>query len=137
MNLKNFVFQTIVAAICCPIIYVRAYKKKIFILDYIVVFIMKVKEIMHNVDKVDSNVSISEAARVMEQKSTGSILIEKNDKVRGIMTERDILHKVVAKGKNPDKLKVKDIMSSPVLTIDANKDILESSKMMDRKRIRR
>ena len=78
---------------------------------------MKVKEIMHTADKIDSNVSISEAARVMEQKSTGSILIEKNDKVIGIITERDILHKVVAKGKNPDKLKVKDIMSKSTLKI--------------------
>lgn len=98
---------------------------------------MKVKEIMHNVDKVDSNVSISEAAKLMDLKSSGSILVEENNKVIGIMTERDILRKVVAKGKNPDELKVKDIMNYPVLTIEANQDIMEASRIMDKERIRR
>ena len=98
---------------------------------------MKVKEIMHKVDKVDSDVSISEAAKLMDQKSTGSILIEENNKIVGIMTERDILRKVVAKGKNCDELKVKKIMNSPVLTIDANEDIMEASRIMDKERIRR
>ena len=98
---------------------------------------MKVKEIMHNVDKVPANTSISEAAKLMEEKSIGSVLIEEGNKVIGIMTERDILHKVVAKGKDFHKLKVRGIMSSPVLTIDANEDILEASKMMDREKIRR
>ena len=98
---------------------------------------MKVKEIMHTADKIDSNVSISEAAKLMDIKSSGSILIEENNKVIGIMTERDILRKVVARGRNPDKLKVKDIMNYPVLTIDANQDILEASRIMDKERIRR
>ncbi|MAE42909.1 CBS domain-containing protein [Candidatus Woesearchaeota archaeon] len=98
---------------------------------------MKVKEIMHMADRVDSNVSISEAAKLMEQKLIGSILAEENNEVIGIMTERDILKKVVAKGKNPDEVKVKNIMNHPVLTIDANQDIVEASRIMDRKRIRR
>ncbi len=88
-------------------------------------------------DRVDSNVSISEAAKLMEQKLIGSILAEENNEVIGIMTERDILKKVVAKGKNPDEVKVKNIMNHPVLTIDANQDIVEASRIMDRKRIRR
>ena len=49
------------------------------------------------------------------------------------MTERDILRKVVAKGKNPDKVKVKDIMNDPVITIDANEDILKAIKLLFRR----
>ena len=98
---------------------------------------MKVKEIMHAVDRVDSNATVAEAARAMDKKTVGSVLVEQNGRVIGIMTERDLLRKVVAKGKNPDNLKVKDIMNSPVLTIDANKDIAEASDMMDKERIRR
>ena len=99
--------------------------------------IMKVKEIMHRVDKISSHTSISEVASIMDKKSIGSILIEENNNVIGIMTERDILRKIVAQGRNPDKLRAKDIMNSPLITIDANEDILEASSVMDQNRIRR
>ena len=98
---------------------------------------MRVKEIMHHVMKIPFWSSISEAARMMDEKSIGSVLIEENGRVIGIMTERDILRKIVAKGKNPDKVKVKDIMNYPIETIDANEDIVDASKIMDEKRIRR
>ncbi len=98
---------------------------------------MKVKEIMHNATKISSESTISEAARIMDEKLIGSVLIEENSKIIGIMTERDILRKIVAKGENPDKLKVKDIMNQPLLTIDANEDIVEASKKMDKHKIRR
>ncbi|MBI2208093.1 CBS domain-containing protein [Candidatus Woesearchaeota archaeon] len=98
---------------------------------------MIVKEIMHNADRITSGATVSEAARIMDRKIVGSLLVEEKGKVVGIITERDILRKVVAKGKIPDKLRVKDIMSSPLVTIDANEDILEASSIMDRERIRR
>jgi len=98
---------------------------------------MLVKDIMHRITKVPSSISISEAARVMDQKLIGSVLVEEKDKIIGIMTERDILRKIVAKGENPDKLKVKDIMSQPLITIDANEDIINASKKLDEYRIRR
>ena len=98
---------------------------------------MRVKEIMHHVVKISFWSSVSEAARLMDERSIGSVLIEENGRVIGIMTERDILRKIVAKGKNPDKVKVKEIMNDPVITIDANEDILEASKIMDEKKIRR
>ena len=98
---------------------------------------MRVKEIMHGVTKISFWSSVSEAARIMDERAIGSALIEENGRVIGIMTERDILRKIVAKGKNPDKVKVKDIMNDPVVTIDANEDILEASKIMDEKKIRR
>ena len=98
---------------------------------------MKVSEIMHAATRVASNATISEAARIMDQKLIGSILIEGNNKIIGIVTERDILRKVVAKGKNVETTMVKDVMSYPLITIDANEDALEASRIMDEKRIRR
>ena len=98
---------------------------------------MLVKEIMHSVTKVSSDTSISEAAGIMDQKSIGSVLIEGSNRIMGIMTERDILRKIVAKGRNPDEVKVKDIMNKPIITIDVDEDILEASRTMDQNRIRR
>ena len=98
---------------------------------------MKVKDIMHGVSKIPFWTSVSEAARMMDGKSIGSVLIEENGRVVGIMTERDILRKIVAKGENPDKVKVKEIMNYPVIKVDADEDILKASKLMDENRIRR
>ena len=98
---------------------------------------MKVSEIMHAATRVSSNATISEAAKIMDQKLIGSVLIEENNKIVGIVTERDILRKVVAKGENAKTVRVKDIMSYPVVTINANEDALEASRIMDEKRIRR
>lgn len=99
--------------------------------------IMKVKEIMHGVTKIPSSTTVAGAARTMDQKLTGSVLIEEDKKVIGILTERDILRKVVAGGKNPEQSIVKDFMSTPLITIDADADVLEASRIMDEKRIRR
>lgn len=98
---------------------------------------MKVSEIMHAATRIQSNSTISEVARVMDQKLIGSVLIEENNEIIGIVTERDILRKVVAKGENAETTMVKDIMSYPLITIDANEDALEASRIMDEKRIRR
>ncbi|MBW2977165.1 CBS domain-containing protein [Candidatus Woesearchaeota archaeon] len=98
---------------------------------------MRVKDVMHSATKISSYATISEAARVMDEKLIGSLLAEEENKVVGIMTERDILRKIVAKGRNPDIVKVRDIMSSPILTIDANEGLIEASRRMDEKRIRR
>lgn len=98
---------------------------------------MLVKEIMHNITKLSFDTTISEAAELMDQKSIGSVLIEEDNKIIGIMTERDILRKIVAKGVNPDELRVKDVMNYPLITIDVNEHILEASKKLDKHNIRR
>ena len=98
---------------------------------------MLVNDIMHNATKISSDTTVSEAAAMMDQKSIGSVLVEKNNKIIGIMTERDILKKIVAKGENSDVLRVKDIMSYPIITIEANEDIEAASRKMCHNKIRR
>jgi len=98
---------------------------------------MLVNDIMHNATKLPSDTTVSEAATMMEQKSIGSVLVEKNNKIMGIMTGGDILRKIVAKGENSDVLRVKDIMSYPIITIEANEDIEAASRKMCHNKIRR
>ena len=98
---------------------------------------MQVKEIMHSITKVPSDTSITAAEKIMDQKVIGSVLIEENGKIIGITTERDILRKVVAKGKNPDEVKIKAIITYPIITIDANEDVIEASRKIEQHKIRR
>lgn len=91
---------------------------------------------MHGFVKVASGMNVSEAAKVMDRELASSLLVEKGGKVVGIMTERDVIRKVVAKGVNPNTALVEEVMTSPILTIEADADVIEASRLMERYRIR-
>ncbi len=95
---------------------------------------MKVKDIMHSVTRISASTTISKAAEIMDRKSIGSVLVEEYGNVVGLMTERDIMRKIVAKGKNPDYVRAKDVMNRSLITIEANEDIVEASRIMDQKK---
>ena len=98
---------------------------------------MKVKDVMHGLTTVDSAKAIEEAAKVMEGHLVGSLLVEENEGFVGVITERDILRKVVAKGLSAGDTKVMEVMSKPILTIDSNESIVDAQKMMDENNVRR
>ncbi|MBI2112588.1 CBS domain-containing protein [Candidatus Woesearchaeota archaeon] len=98
---------------------------------------MIIKEIMHTTTKVPHEVSITKIASIMRQKLIGSVLVEEKSKVVGIVTERDILNKVVATGKNSDKILAKEIMTSPLITIEANSPVEEASHLLNKHKTRR
>lgn len=98
---------------------------------------MLVKEVMQrNIVSVPSTATIQQAAMVMERRNVGSALIEEGGAYTGIVTERDLLRKVVARGIPYDR-PVKSIMSSPLITIDAEETLLEAGEKMSRLNIRR
>ncbi|MBI5417467.1 CBS domain-containing protein [Candidatus Poribacteria bacterium] len=98
---------------------------------------MKVKEIMHNITKLPANATVVEAANVMDQKVIGSVLVEENNKLVGIVTERDIIRKIVARKQDANKTTIKEIMNSPIITIDAETSILDASNLIANNNIRR
>ncbi|MFS4460066.1 CBS domain-containing protein [Bdellovibrio sp. HCB2-146] len=73
---------------------------------------MIVRDIMHSgVRVINHQLSVEQAAKMMEQGDFGSIPVEKNDKMIGMLTDRDIVIRVVAAGKNPKLTKVSECMS--------------------------
>lgn len=96
-----------------------------------------VKKIMSkDIQKVDGEITIKEAAKVMKTKKIGCLLVEKDNVIIGIVTETDIVRRLIAEGKDPESTQVKIIMSSPLLTIDAGKSIIDANDMMDKNNIR-
>jgi CBS domain-containing protein len=83
---------------------------------------------------LDENTLVAEAARIMYDRDVCSVIVTRNDSERmfrqsvGIITARDFLHRVVAQSKGPFKLGLKDIMSTPLITID--KDVLTNDAIM-------
>lgn len=97
---------------------------------------MKVKEIMHGITVVGLGSSVFDVAALMSKKNIGSVIVKDRDCVR-IVTERDIINKVVALGRDPKKTKVSEIMSDCVHTIDAEKDVFDASDILNKYHIRR
>lgn len=98
-----------------------------------------VKRVMaRNLVTVDKQITVQEVARIMESKEVGSVLVldKESGEIAGIVTERDIVRKVVAKGVDGSSYLVKGIMSSPLLTIDSGKTIFEAGDFMDQKKVR-
>jgi len=98
-----------------------------------------VKRVMaRNLVTVDKQVTVQEVAKLMGSKEVGSVLVldKESGEIAGIVTERDIVKKVVAKGVDGSSYLVKGIMSSPLLTIDSSKTIFEAGDFMDQKKVR-
>jgi len=100
---------------------------------------IKIKDIMSApVRTVKETEKVSEAAKKMDRHEIGGIIVvDKKGKPVGIITERDIVKRVVAKNLLPSKVKAASIMSKPLATIGPNKDISEAAKTMRRLKIRR
>lgn len=86
---------------------------------------------------LNSNDSIESAAQLMKQYNVGSIPICSQNKVIGIVTDRDIALRSVAVGQNSKQQSVSDIMTSNPVTGSPNMDVHDAAKIMSDKQIRR
>lgn len=86
---------------------------------------------------IDENRSVVEAAKSMADNNRGSIIATRGGNSIGILTERDIMKKVVAKSLNPSSTKVKDVMTTSPVTIDKERPLREAIDLMNRKGMRR
>ena len=80
---------------------------------------------------------VQDAAKLMAKKNIGSVLVVKGKKLAGILTERDLSKKIVAKNKPADKIKVKEVMHSPVITAKPDTTVYDASVIMENGRFRR
>lgn len=81
---------------------------------------------------VSSEASLEECAKVMAQNHVGALVIKENHHSKGLITEQDIVRKVIAKGVNPLTKKVRDFMETKIMTISPNDDIYDALiKMRD------
>ncbi len=97
-----------------------------------------VKEAMKtNLVIIKPTATVLEAAQLMKKRKMGNVLVVENNQPIGILTESDILKKVVAEGKNAKDVIIKDIMSTPVIVIEPYVSLNEAMKTMLKCNIRR
>ncbi|WP_312693125.1 CBS domain-containing protein [Caproiciproducens sp.] len=99
---------------------------------------MKVKDIMSTeIASVNSDDSIERAAQLMKQYDVGSIPVCSQEKIIGIVTDRDIALRATAQGQKLQQQTVRDIMSSNPVVGSPDMDVHDAAKIMSEKQIRR
>ncbi len=85
---------------------------------------------------VAPGVSVAEAVGIMKQHASGSVLVGEPGRAVGIVSEADIVRKVVATGESPDSVRVDQIMSTPLISVDIKTPVYEIYRTMADRRIR-
>jgi malate dehydrogenase (oxaloacetate-decarboxylating) len=99
---------------------------------------LKVRDIMKKkVQTIDLNKNVAEAAKLMAARRIGSVVVIEGGHTVGIITERDVVTKIVADGLEPRKVIIRDVMSTPLVTIKPEAGITEAAKLMSEYQIRR
>ncbi len=100
---------------------------------------MLVRDVMSSpVITIDEDETANKAAANMDMHDLGAVIVQnKAGKSIGIITERDIVIRVVAKNLKPDTVKAKEIMTTPLVTIEPEASITEAARRMNRLDIRR
>lgn len=81
--------------------------------------------------------TIERVARILSRHKVGSAVVVRDDEIVGVITDRDILNKVVARGRDPRTVKVKEVMTKNPVTIEDDYDIGDAIDRMMEKGIRR
>ena len=99
---------------------------------------MKVWKAMHRkADWASAETPVLEVARMMEKDDVGAIPIGKKDKLIGMLTDRDITVRVVAKGLDPAKTKAEEVMTKGIIWCRTTETVEDAIHLMDQKKIRR
>ena len=81
--------------------------------------------------------TIERVARILSRHKVGSAVVVEDEEIVGVITDRDILDKVVAKGRDPKTVKVREVMTKNPITIEDDYDISDAIDKMMEKGIRR
>jgi len=100
--------------------------------------IVKVRDLMTKIlVVVDSYATTLQAARVMDERRVSSVLVSEQGKLCGIITDHDIISRVVARGLDSNDVSVARVMSRPLITIADDEGIDQAAKQMSDDRVRR
>lgn len=99
---------------------------------------MKIKQIMSRpVDPIDPTTTIAAAARNMRDEDVGCLLVGRDDRLLGIVTDRDIALRALADGRNADREPIWSVMSSEVLCCFEDQPVDEAARIMTEHGVRR
>ncbi|HXY76012.1 MAG TPA: CBS domain-containing protein [Steroidobacteraceae bacterium] len=90
----------------------------------------------HAIYSVKPEDAVLEAIRMMAQQSVGALLVMRGERLEGIISERDYARKVILLGRSSSDTPVRDIMTSPVLTVALDDSVQKCMQLMTERRVR-
>jgi len=99
---------------------------------------LKVEDIMvEEVITVEVDATVMKAVKLMNKHEIGCLIVTKSRKPIGIVTERDLLKRVLAESRDPEKTRVWEVMSAPLMFMDPNVDVEDAVKFMLKMKIKK
>ena len=99
---------------------------------------LRVADVMvKEVITIDARLTVKEAADIMNKFEIGCVIAVRKGKAMGILTERDLLKRVIAEGRDASKIKVKDVMTSPLVVTESDMDLGEAVRLMFKMKIKK
>lgn len=99
---------------------------------------MAVKDFMsREITSLPGYASALDAIKFMTDMNVGSVVVDEEGRAAGIVTDRDIITKVMAEGRDAQKIMLREIMSTPLFTVKEEEDIFEVTHLMSEHSVRR
>ena len=99
---------------------------------------LKVEDVMtKEVITIDETATIKEAAEIMDKNEISCLIALRKGRAIGIITERDLLKRIIVEAKNPEKTKVGKVMSSPLAVVAVGTDLETALRLMFLKKIKK
>jgi CBS domain-containing protein len=97
-----------------------------------------VREVMTSkLCSIDTDKTVAYAAKMMRDEDVGIAPIVEGDRLVGVLTDRDVAVRVVAEGRDPEQVKVTEVASRDLVTLDPQQDLDEALRLMARHQVRR
>jgi CBS domain-containing protein len=99
---------------------------------------LKVEDVMvEDVVTVEEDVTVKRAVVLMNRYEIGCLIVTKRGKPIGIVTERDMLTRVLAEARNPENTRVIDIMSRPLIVAEPQMELEEAARLMFKMKVKK
>ena len=85
---------------------------------------------------LESSANVSEAIKLMTDRNSRSVLVSNRGEIIGVVSKTDILFRVISQNRSPDKVKLREIMTCPVLAVRPNSTVSEALSVMDKHKVR-
>jgi CBS domain-containing protein len=98
---------------------------------------MQLKQLMtEHVELIHPDTTVQEAARVMRMSHIGALPVSEGSQLRGILTERDLVARVLAEGRDPTRTTVRDVMTAELIACGEDQESTEALRVMQERQMR-
>lgn len=92
---------------------------------------------VEDVITIEANATVKKAISIMNENEIGCLIVVKQAKAVGIVTERDMLARVLARARDPERTRVSEVMTTPLVVADPKMDLEEAARLMFKMKVKK